>query len=57
MSGIEVFHERFEYLTELQLHSAAVALAGESPASAGCPIGTVVIPGDGAVTKPSEARM
>ena len=23
-------------------------LAGESPASAGCPVGTVVIPGDGA---------
>ena len=25
MSGIEIFHERFEYLTELQRHYAAVA--------------------------------
>ena len=32
-------------------------LAGESPASAGYPVGTVVISGDGAGDQPSEARI
>jgi hypothetical protein len=32
-------------------------LAGEGPGSVGYPVGTVVISGDGRVTKPSEARM